>query len=284
MSAPRPCPKCGAPLPADAPQGVCPKCLLELGFGGHSPPAGPLGETTAHSPGFVPPDPAELAARFPQLEVLELLGQGGMGAVYKARQTRLDRLVALKVLPPQAAADPAFAERFAREARALARLGHPHIVAVHGFGEADGLYYFVMEFVDGANLWELIRTGSLTPEQALAIVPQICEALQFAHDEGVVHRDIKPENVLVDRRGRVKIADFGLAKAERRNSLYKFILVIWAERAMTCACKMRKLRHGELGRVAQPFGFRPHRSVSAAFPHTAPPEGYPRPDSSARLG
>jgi tRNA A-37 threonylcarbamoyl transferase component Bud32 len=153
-----------------------------------------------------------LGAHFPQLEILELIGQGGMGAVYKARQTKLERLVALKVLPPEWGRDPAFAERFAREARALARLSHPHVVAIYEFGETAGLYYFVMEFVDGVNLRQLLQAGRLQPQEALALVPQICEALQYAHKEGIVHRDIKPENVLLDRKGRVKIADFGLAK------------------------------------------------------------------------
>jgi hypothetical protein len=141
-----------------------------------------------------------------------LLGQGGMGAVYKARQRRLDRLVALKILPPEVAGAPGFAERFTREAQALARLNHPHIVIVHDFGDAGGMYYFLMEFVDGVNLRQMIAGGKLEPREALAIVPQVCEALQYAHDEGIVHRDIKPENILLDRKGRAKIADFGLAK------------------------------------------------------------------------
>jgi tRNA A-37 threonylcarbamoyl transferase component Bud32 len=161
---------------------------------------------------FEPPDPARLAERFPQLEVLELIGHGGMGAVYKARQPGLDRIVALKILDPDRVRDPAFAERFGREARTLARLSHPHIVAVHEFGEVEGLYYFVMEYVDGATLREVMETGRLSPANALALVPQLCDALQFAHESGVVHRDIKPENILLDRSGRVKIADFGLAK------------------------------------------------------------------------
>ena len=110
------------------------------------------------------------------------------------------------------ARDPGFAERFAREAKALARLNHPNIVGVHDFGETDGLFYFVMEYVGGANLRRLIASKELASEQALEIVPQICEALQFTHDEGIVHRDIKPENILIDTHGRVKIADFGLAK------------------------------------------------------------------------
>jgi predicted Ser/Thr protein kinase len=161
---------------------------------------------------FQPPDPEELAGHFPQLEILELLGVGVMGAVYKARQPGLDRLVALKILPPEVGRDPAFAERFAREARAMARLTHPNILAIHDSGQAAEFYYFVMEFVDGVNLRQTFATGELTPQQALAVVPQICDALQYAHDEGIVHRDIKPENILLDKRGRVKIADFGLAK------------------------------------------------------------------------
>jgi capsular polysaccharide biosynthesis protein len=161
---------------------------------------------------FTPPSVAELAPAFPQLEILELLGCGGMGAVYRARQRELDRIVALKILPPGAGAGPAFAERFAREAKAMARLNHPGVVAIHDFGRADGLYYFLMEFVDGVTLRRLLEGGRVSPREALAIVPQICDALQYAHDQGIVHRDIKPENILLDRGGRVKVADFGLAK------------------------------------------------------------------------
>jgi predicted Ser/Thr protein kinase len=170
---------------------------------------------TAPSPGsashWSPPKPQELARSFPQLEVLDLVGHGGMGAVYKARHVGLDRLVAVKILPPEVSRDAAFAERFTREARALARLSHPNIVTVFDFGRSD-VYYLVMEFVEGANLRHLIEAGAVTPQEALAIVPQICDALQYAHEEGIVHRDIKPENILLDKRGRVKIADFGLAK------------------------------------------------------------------------
>ena len=161
---------------------------------------------------FEPPPPAEIAKHFPQLDVLELLGFGGMGCVYKARQPNLDRIVALKILSPEAAQDSAFAKRFAQEARSLARLNHPNIVSVYDFGLAGPYYYFIMEFVDGVNLREMTHTRRLEPKEALAIIPKICEALQYAHDEGVVHRDIKPENILVDRKGRVKIADFGIAK------------------------------------------------------------------------
>jgi tRNA A-37 threonylcarbamoyl transferase component Bud32 len=172
---------------------------------------GPEGEARGASK-FIPPPPAELAKFFPQLEIIELLGQGGMGTVYKARQPALGRVVALKILPAKAADDPGFEERFKREARALAGLNHPNIVAVYDFGEAGEMPYFIMEFMDGATLREVVRAGKLSPREALQIVGQICEALQFAHDEGVVHRDIKPENILLDKKGRVKIADFGIAK------------------------------------------------------------------------
>ena len=207
------CAGCGAPLAADAPQGLCPQCLLKQGLETRA-------ATTAASglANFVAPPPAELARHFPQLDILELMGQGGMGAVYKARQKGLDRVIALKILPPAAGRDPAFAERFTREARALARLNHPSIVTVHDFGQAGDYFHFLMEYVDGANLRQGIRARTLRPKDALAIIPQICEALQYAHDEGIVHRDIKPENILLDRRGRVKIADFGLAKLLGRSA------------------------------------------------------------------
>jgi tRNA A-37 threonylcarbamoyl transferase component Bud32 len=159
-----------------------------------------------------PLTPAEIAALFPQLEILECLGRGGMGVVYKARQPRLNRIVALKILAQEKDQDGQFVERFTREAQALARLNHPNIVTVHDFGEAGGHCYLVMEYVDGLNLRQLLLNGKMAPGQALTIVPKICEALQYAHEQGIVHRDIKPENILLDKQGRVKIADFGIAK------------------------------------------------------------------------
>ncbi len=207
------CAACGASLPADAPQGLCPACLFKQGLQVDADATEDAGRPAT---GFPPPAPAELAADFPDLEILELIGRGGMGIVYKARQKQLGRIVALKILSPAVANDPAFAERFSREARALALLNHPHIVAVYDFGRKDDRFYFLMEYVDGANLRQLLDGGRLAPREALAIVPQICDALQYAHDHGVVHRDIKPENLLLDKRGQLKIADFGLAKLAGR--------------------------------------------------------------------
>ena len=205
MSEPTPtCPVCQKPSVPDAPQGLCPECLIKTGFESRS------GNEPAKT--FVAPPIDELAGLFPQLQIIELLGQGGMGAVYKARQLRLDRFVALKILARERQDDPQFAERFEREARALAALTHPHIVTVYDFGEAGEHYYLLMEFVDGANLRQLYRAGQCPPARALAIIPQICDALQYAHERGIVHRDIKPENILLDKNGVVKIADFGLAK------------------------------------------------------------------------
>jgi len=226
------CPECKKPIPANAPAGLCPDCLLVQGIAGASDGAA-FALTTPQSGRVAVPAAAAVAKYFPQLDMLELLGHGGMGAVYKARQTKLDRVVAVKIIRPETTGDPAFAERFMREARTLARLNHPGIVAVHDFGEIDApelaggvspqsasgtLFYFIMEYVDGANLRQLMQAGQLSPELAVNIVPQVCEALQFAHDEGIVHRDIKPENILLDSKGRVKIADFGLAKIVGRTA------------------------------------------------------------------
>jgi serine/threonine protein kinase len=168
--------------------------------------------------GFVPPSTGDLDAILDQYEFIKLLGRGGMGAVYQARQKSLDRLVAIKILPPHLTTDEEeqgfhFAERFQREARAMAKLSHPNIVAVYDFGQAkDGQFYFVMEYIEGTDLAALIKGGQMTTAHVTGWMSQICEALQYAHDKGIVHRDIKPANIMITREGNVKVADFGLAK------------------------------------------------------------------------
>ena len=221
------CPKCGATVPPEAPQGLCPLCVLAAAAA-----AEPAPTATSQIPSL-----ERLAVAFPQLQIIELIGRGGMGFVFKARQPHLDRFVALKLLPDSLAHDPRFAERFNREGRVLARLNHPNIVSIFDFGYADprraavlsrsseepaervknsppppanspaaagdsrapsgsGFYYLMMEYVDGVNLRQAMQAGRFSPAEALTIVPKICEALQFAHEEGILHRDIKPENIL----------------------------------------------------------------------------------------
>ncbi len=144
-------------------------------------------------------------------EILSPLGAGGMGEVYRARDTRLNRDVALKVLPSEVAGDPSRRQRFEMEARAVAALNHPNIVAVYDVGSENGIAYFVSELVDGESL----RGVQLGLRKALEIAAQIAAGLACAHEAGIVHRDLKPENILLSREGRAKIVDFGLAKSFR---------------------------------------------------------------------
>ncbi len=170
------------------------------------------------------PLPEELTLLLPHgnYSVDGFLGQGGMGAVYKGTQVRLQRKVAIKIMRRDQGKDHGFEERFRREALALAQLNHPNIVNVIDYGEAGPDYlYIVMEFVDGTDLVGVIRSGQMTQETALKLLPQICDALQFAHDNGIVHRDIKPANILLTRDGRIKMADFGLAKRFDVNSTFQ---------------------------------------------------------------
>ncbi len=168
---------------------------------------------------FIPHSLEELDALIPGYQFVEFIDRGGMGAVYKAVQKSLNRMVAVKLLPRLHRDKLRFAERFTREARALALLNHPHIVSVYDSGETkDGHMFYAMEFVAGTDLNHLLRREPLSPRQILTIVTQVCEAVQFAHEHGVVHRDIKPANILIDERGNVKVADFGLAKIIGRDA------------------------------------------------------------------
>jgi ankyrin repeat protein len=158
-----------------------------------------------------PPGTVELEVLFPELEIGALLGRGGMGFVYGARQRSLDRRVALKLVRVERAF-PERRERFESEVQALARLNHPHIVALFDVGERDGWLYLLMELIEGEDLECRLRRGPLPPRQALAVALQVCGALAHAHEAGVVHRDVKPANILFGTGGEVKLGDFGLAK------------------------------------------------------------------------
>jgi serine/threonine protein kinase len=163
-----------------------------------------------------------VAIVIPGYELKEVLGKGGMGEVWLARQTSLGRMVAVKLLPPRLAEDPEFVARFDKEATALASLNHPNIVQIIDRGVAGDHYYFAMEYVQGRSLRDILNAERLDPARALKIIAEICNAIDYAHDQQIVHRDLKPENILIDERGHVKVADFGLAgmkKSEERLQL-----------------------------------------------------------------
>lgn len=167
-------------------------------------------------PGFrVPVNKPAVGGTLGEFELLEKLGEGAMGAVYRARQASFNRIVALKVLFGHIASQPRLVERLYREARAMAQLDHPNIVQAHGFGEVGGCHYVAMEFVDGKNLqiW-LRRLSRLSVPDALAVALAIARGLEHAHARGVVHRDIKPENILISPAGEIKVADLGMVKTE----------------------------------------------------------------------
>lgn len=158
------------------------------------------------------PTAEQLQPLFPDLEIGDVIGSGGMGCVFKARQIKLDRIIALKILPKELSDDALFTERFAREARAMARLHHNGIVGIHDFGSVQDTHYLILEYLDGSSLRALEDAGPVGADEAILMIEQICDALAYAHAEGVIHRDIKPENILFDQSGRVVLADFGLAR------------------------------------------------------------------------
>ena len=203
------CSKCGNEfLAANETDSACPKCLAKFVM----EPT----QLNSQSPSGIENEPfLPAGAKIGQYEIKVMLGRGGMGTVYKAFQPMLERFVAIKILPAKLAVDQEFTTRFNREAKALAGLSHPNIVGIYDIGQESGHFYFVMEFIEGVTVRELMAQGKLPAQEALKIVPQLCEALEYAHSEGVIHRDIKPENIMIDKKGRVKIADFGLARIIR---------------------------------------------------------------------
>lgn len=210
------CGTCGTPMPEGMLGGLCAACLRRVAFAAPSldgvTPQGTFPERVFGH--WEPPQASEVAALLPQgaYAVERLIGRGGMGAVYQGIQLSLKRPVAIKLMRQDQGADERFRLRFQREALLLASLDHPGIVKVIDCGEAGpDLLYIVMELVDGVNLMDVIRSGGVSEKRALDIVGQVCAALRFAHESGIVHRDIKPSNILLARDGRVRIADFGLA-------------------------------------------------------------------------
>ena len=160
------------------------------------------------------PDSNSQPSKIGGFELLATLGKGGMGVVFKARQVSMDRIVALKVLPPHLAKNEAYVQRFLREARSAAKLNHPNIVQGIDVGQAEGHYYFAMEFVDGTTVREMIAAkGRLDEKTALNIVGAVARGLEHAAKHGIIHRDIKPDNIMVARDGAVKLADLGLARS-----------------------------------------------------------------------
>src|SRR6516164_9092086 len=155
----------------------------------------------------------DIGTRLGSLEITALLGKGGMGEVYRARDNKLKREVAIKFLPDEFSRDPARVSRFQREAEVLASLNHPNIAAIYDLDEASDTRFLVLELVEGETLADRIQRGPIPAEEALEIAKHICEALEAAHEKGVVHRDLKPANVKITPDGRVKVLDFGLAKA-----------------------------------------------------------------------
>ena len=167
---------------------------------------------SSHPPAFDAPDPAVLSELFPGYDIDVLIAIGGMGAVYRAVQRSLDRVVAIKILPREFGADPTFRESFEDEAKAMARLNHPNLIGVFDFGEVDGMLFIIMEFVSGGSLYHHAYGQALTGVLAGQLIEAVCEGLSHAHRHGILHRDIKPANIMLDSLGQPKIGDFGLAR------------------------------------------------------------------------
>ena len=212
-----PCSSCGRLVPSDAPAELCPSCLVRSGFSDDEsfvePESGKSKSgSTLH---LVIPEDAPLPEGAPtqlgNYELLEMIARGGMGVVYKARHTGLDRVVALKMIRSGILATPKDVERFQREARSAAKLHHPNIVTIHDIGEQEGQHYYTMDYVPGENLAERARTRPFSPRQAAEITAAVAGAIHCAHQQGVLHRDIKPANVILTPNQQPRVLDFGLA-------------------------------------------------------------------------
>jgi WD40 repeat protein len=229
------CPACGSRLPADAPAGVCPRCLLQAGMEdlrSEAPDEATLiadSQVRTDAPWLPPTEhsgrndmtPAAIGTRvkyFGDYELLDEIARGGMGIVYRARQVRLNRIVALKMILAGRFAGATDIQRFYMEAEAAAKLDHPGIVPIFEVGEHDGHHFFSMRFVEGESLARRIADGPLAARAAAELVRNVAEAIQFAHSQGVIHRDLKPANILLGQDGQTQVTDFGLAKCIQGDS------------------------------------------------------------------
>ena len=221
---------------------------------------------------------------FGRYQLIELLGRGGMGEVWRAHDTAIDRTVALKMLLPHFAKDPEFEKRFRREARAAARLDDPHVVPIHDVGEIDGRLYVTMRLINGVDLQTMLNTGPLDARRAVHIIEQIASALHSAHQAGLVHRDVKPSNILLAHNDFAYLIDFGIARASGDTALTSANTTIgtWAYMAperFNTGAKRSQLRHLRVGLRALPM---PHRRTALPRRHPRAGRGQPHGHATAQ--
>src|SRR2546430_174548 len=224
ISATRLCPKCGSEIPADAPEGGCPGCLLESGLGllpdapvaaghhGSSAENVQTNDTNAAPHSKKAEHLVEMLGELGDYELVEEVGRGGQGVVFRARQKSLNRTVALKVISLGQWASTAHLKRFRGEAVAAASLDHPSIVPIYEVGEREGACYFSMKFVEGGQLDEVVKRAPISIRQAAELIAKLARTVHYAHEHGILHRDIKPGNILLDAKGEPLLTDFGLVR------------------------------------------------------------------------